>query len=112
VNKKSPRYSVTALQSLPSWLGIAWDDSTIQAIEDKSPSPDPTPSLSGSLPWRRALAVWPEEWRERWGRLAGTLEAADGLSWEEAERKAFAEVNKAKRDSLSPSPAPERSVTR
>ncbi|MFO0951984.1 MAG: hypothetical protein U0835_12690 [Isosphaeraceae bacterium] len=47
---------------------------------------DPRP-----LPYRSVLAVWPDEWRERWGRRANVLEEA-GLSWRDAEGRAFLEV--------------------
>jgi hypothetical protein len=43
------------------------------------------------LPYRNALAYWPDEWRERWGHRANDLEA-QGLSWREAELRAFIEV--------------------
>jgi hypothetical protein len=40
---------------------------------------------------REALANWPDEWREQWGRLANELEET-GLHWKEAEARAFVEV--------------------
>ena len=43
------------------------------------------------LPYRMVLADWPDEWRERWGRRANDLEDA-GLSWRDAEGRAFVEV--------------------
>jgi hypothetical protein len=43
------------------------------------------------LPYRSVLAAWPDEWRERWGRRANDLEDA-GLSWRDAEGRAFLEV--------------------
>jgi hypothetical protein len=43
------------------------------------------------LPYRMVLADWPDEWRERWGRRANALEES-GLSWRDAEGRAFVEV--------------------
>jgi hypothetical protein len=43
------------------------------------------------LPYRLVLAEWPVEWRERWGRRANDLEAS-GLTWRDAEGRAFVEV--------------------
>jgi hypothetical protein len=41
--------------------------------------------------YRGVVAVWPVEWRERWGRRANALED-NGLSWRDAETQAFVEV--------------------
>lgn len=49
------------------------------------------PVYTGPPPCRAALAHWPDEWRERWGRLANALEES-GLNWQEAEARAFVEV--------------------
>jgi hypothetical protein len=43
------------------------------------------------LPYRMVVASWPDEWRERWGRRANALEDS-GLSWRDAEGRAFVEV--------------------
>lgn len=43
------------------------------------------------LPYRKVLANWPDEWRERWGRRANALEE-QGLSWRDAEGQAFVET--------------------
>ena len=43
------------------------------------------------LPYRNVLADWPDEWRERWGRRANDLEDS-GLSWRDAEGRAFVEI--------------------
>ena len=43
------------------------------------------------LPYRKVLATWPDHWRERWGLLANALEDR-GLSWRDAESRAFVEV--------------------
>ncbi len=41
--------------------------------------------------YRGVIAGWPQGWRERWGRRANELEDA-GLSWRDAEARAFVEV--------------------
>ena len=46
---------------------------------------------SQPLVYRHVLADWPVEWRERWGRRANDLEAS-GLSWRDAEGRAFVDV--------------------
>lgn len=43
------------------------------------------------MPYRRVLASWPVDWRERWGRRANELEES-GLSWRDAEGRAFVET--------------------
>lgn len=48
-----------------------------------SPAPEPR--------WRQAVAIWPVEWRERWGRRANDLQDA-GAAWAVAERSAFNET--------------------
>ena len=58
------------------------------------------PESSQPFPWRSALALWPDEWRERWGLRANVLLDA-GLTWPEDERQAFAEVSKEKRNSTT-----------
>lgn len=55
------------------------------------PAPAAPARLSGPPPCRMALARWPDEWRERWGRRANALEDT-GLPWHEAEARAFVEV--------------------
>jgi hypothetical protein len=52
--------------------------------------PGASPPLS--YPWREVLPDWPAEWRQRWGELANQYQDA-GLSWHEAEARAFAEVS-------------------
>ena len=44
------------------------------------------------LPYRKVLANWPDDWRERWGRRANDLEEREGLSWRDAEGRAFVEI--------------------
>jgi hypothetical protein len=72
-----------------------------------SPAPDPAgPPVSelagpagsdGSGPppadrgWRKAVELWPVEWRERWGRRANALQGA-GAAWDVAEWHAFHEA--------------------
>ncbi|MDR3638404.1 MAG: hypothetical protein P4L84_31665 [Isosphaeraceae bacterium] len=55
------------------------------------PAPAPATRVSGPPPCRMALARWPDEWRERWGRRANALEDT-GLPWHEAEAQAFVEI--------------------
>ena len=43
------------------------------------------------LPYRKVVADWPDDWRERWGRRANDLEDS-GLSWRDAEGRAFVEI--------------------
>jgi hypothetical protein len=65
-----------------------------------APRPTPTPARAERatadagaepLPYRTVLASWPDEWRERWGLRANDLETS-GLSWRDAEGRAFLEV--------------------
>ena len=51
----------------------------------------PVPGNPEPMPWRKRLADWPDDWRERWGLRANELEDA-GLAWRDAEARAFAEV--------------------
>jgi hypothetical protein len=48
-------------------------------------------TISHPPAYRAVVAVWPVEWRERWGRRANDLEE-NGLSWRDAESQAFVEV--------------------
>lgn len=57
---------------------------------------DSPEALNDALPWRRRLAKWPDEWRERWGVRANQLEDT-GLDWVEAERQAWNETMVLKR---------------
>ena len=41
--------------------------------------------------YRKVIAGWTDDWRERWGLLANSLEES-GLSWRDAESQAFVEV--------------------
>jgi hypothetical protein len=41
--------------------------------------------------WRRAVELWPVEWRERWGRCANALQDA-GAPWDVAEWITFQEL--------------------
>jgi hypothetical protein len=43
------------------------------------------------LAYRSVVADWPVEWREHWGRRSNQLEES-GLSWRDAEARAFVEV--------------------
>jgi hypothetical protein len=66
-----------------------------------SPSDDSVPEEFPALdfktfPYRTALANWPDEWRERWGHRANALED-EGLDWQEAESRAFFEIQEERR---------------
>ena len=41
--------------------------------------------------YRKVVAGWSDDWRERWGLLANSLEES-GLSWRDAESQAFVEI--------------------
>lgn len=78
----------------PTTVAMDW------GMESGGSPPTPTPTRTERatfdvdvkpLPHRIVLAAWPDEWRERWGRRANDLEEA-GLSWRDAEGRAFVEV--------------------
>jgi hypothetical protein len=78
---------------------------TILPWEDES-APDEFPVLDfKSFPYRTALANWPDQWRERWGYRANALEDA-GLSWQDAEARAFFEVQDERRAEVGILPIP------
>jgi hypothetical protein len=56
------------------------------------PPPEPETSWTEPLPWRAALAEWPDDWREKWGLAANAYEE-EGHPWKEAESLAFEEVS-------------------
>jgi hypothetical protein len=70
-----------------------------------------TPAAPSLLPWRRQLAGWPDEWRERWGVRANALED-EGLAWRDAEQQAFIETLKAKREAAEAKPIVELKTRR
>jgi len=49
----------------------------------------PSPLDLDRWPWREALAFWSEDHLERWGELAGAIEADQGVARREAEGQAF-----------------------
>jgi hypothetical protein len=53
-----------------------------------SDTPGPPPA---DRSWRRIVALWPVEWRERWGRRANELQDG-GEPWDMAEWIAFNET--------------------
>lgn len=53
--------------------------------------PDDGGPPAPDLGWRQAVAIWPVEWRARWGRRANELQDA-GAAWAVAERCAFNEI--------------------
>jgi hypothetical protein len=52
---------------------------------------DEKPVVEHPLAYRKVIANWSDEWRERWGHRANSLEDL-GLSWRDAETQAFIEV--------------------
>lgn len=81
-----------------------------------APSSPPAPSGPGeqegfppldfkTFPYRTALANWPDEWRERWGHRANALEE-QGLDWQEAEARAFFEIQEERRAEVGATPLP------
>ena len=58
---------------------------------DRSSSMRTPATVFHPLAYRSVVANWPIEWREQWGRRANDLEET-GLSWRDAEAKAFVEV--------------------
>ncbi len=61
------------------------------ALPDIAAAPVESQRVPEPPPCRMALARWPDEWRERWGRRANELED-EGLNWYEAESRAFLEI--------------------
>jgi hypothetical protein len=73
-----------------------------QALSPTPPDPEPNPSQAESptymrpdrgpppagRSWRGTVALWPIDWRRRWGRLANANEDR-GDSWDVAEWRAF-----------------------
>jgi hypothetical protein len=56
-------------------------------VDDRT-EPGPPPA---DRRWRAAVARWPVDWRERWGRRANEVESA-GATWIEAEWSAYGEL--------------------
>jgi hypothetical protein len=62
------------------------------AKKPDSHSQEPTkPAEPPAGSWRKPIAWWPTEWRQRWADRAEVLQAG-GLPWDQAERQAFLEV--------------------
>lgn len=62
-------------------------------VANSETTPNDHPTEPTKLAWVRPaeLPYWPTAWRERWGVRANDLEAS-GLSWSDAESRAFDEV--------------------
>jgi hypothetical protein len=58
---------------------------------DRSSSARPAATVFHPLAYRSVVANWPLDQREQWGRRANDLEET-GLSWRDAETKAFVEI--------------------
>jgi hypothetical protein len=67
------------------------------------PQGPPAASPPMSYPWREVLPDWSIEWRQRWGELANQHQDV-GLSWREAEARAFAEVSAERESGAVPPP--------
>lgn len=87
-----PRTLSRSKAALPAWAKAA-----APKLSTPAPVAAEEPSPPQSLPWRRRVAGWPDDWRERWGRTANALEDA-GLGWRDAEERAWAETLKARRE--------------
>jgi hypothetical protein len=61
------------------------------ASGDRATSARTTATVFHPLAYRSVVANWPIDWREQWGRRANDLEET-GLSWRDAEAKAFVEI--------------------
>jgi hypothetical protein len=77
---------------LPEWaLAPASTGRQERAVEAK---PLPALEVTGEpMPWRRKLARWSDDLRERWGVLANALED-QGFPWRPAEQQAFDQVQR------------------
>jgi hypothetical protein len=96
VKRKPAKSGAREVQRIFAMQGLEGDTelvtSGVMSSEPRIPRTDSVRPLdSQPLVYRRVLADWPVEWRERWGRRANDLEAS-GLSWRDAEGRAFAEV--------------------
>jgi hypothetical protein len=80
------------------------EDESGEARPAVAPAPDATsgfrklavkPPARGNFAhppaYRGVVALWPVEWRERWGIRSNALED-EGLSWRDAETQAFVEL--------------------
>jgi hypothetical protein len=91
--RESKRRRRTGQKTFPVLL-----DDVAEGFRDRREGWDPT------FPYRTALANWPDEWRERWGHRANSLEE-EGLSWQDAEVRAFAEIQGERRVVIPLGPA-------
>jgi hypothetical protein len=94
VRKKRARRSRKVQRTFP----------TLPELEEEGSDEFPVLDFK-SFPYRTALANWPDEWRERWGHRANALEEA-GLTWQEAEARAFFEVQEERRAEVGIQPIP------
>jgi hypothetical protein len=86
----------------PSILGSAYKESLTETTKTVSvvfvstppstlPNIEPPKLIPSS--WRDCIAVWPIEWREKWGRLANALED-EGQVFPRSEFEAFGRIKK------------------
>ena len=67
--------------------------SAVSAVSQHQESVNFTSCTLVPSSWRDCLAVWPVEWREKWGRLANALED-EGQVFPRSEFEAFNRVKK------------------
>lgn len=66
-------------------------DPRFQARPTAWNSPGPKVDVVHPPTYRKVIAGWTDDWRERWGRRANSLED-NGLAWRDAETQAFVEI--------------------
>jgi hypothetical protein len=68
-----------------------------------SPPVDAKPFVEHPLEYRKVIANWSDDWRERWGHRANSLEDL-GLAWRDAEAQAFIDVLRQIKEGAKPVP--------
>jgi hypothetical protein len=77
------------MNGVPSVLSVPSGTDTAKSAPSAEPiGPGPPPA---DRSWRWIVALWPVEWRERWGRRANELQDR-GEPWDHAEWIAFNEL--------------------
>lgn len=93
--RRSRRRRAQEIQGMFAMHGLELEtepESKATEIGTESSAPGERASEVNPLPYRMVLANWPDVWRERWGRRANDFEEQEGLSWRDAEGRAFVEV--------------------
>ena len=93
ITRKPRRPRLREIQGMFAMHGLELETES-RATESRTESKAPGEHASDirPLPYRMVLANWPDDWRERWGRRANDLEEREGLSWRDAEGRAFVEI--------------------